>query len=426
MRRDSFEEADNEYWASLKLSASENASMSNRRLAMNKRYIAAQARAMASGFTYKPMADLAVTENIEEVVERLMALKTSKSGDVLPQQAEAVLGAVESPKITVSEALQLYFDEIAVDDQIGKSERQKYQWRKVKRLSAKYFIDVIGDLPLEDITREHALEYQRWWKNRILSPDKGQAPVSPNTVNRHMGNIRLLYRAYFTHVGEEERANPFRNLFFKAKSRVEVPAFEDEWVQTQILKPGVLLGLKWELQLITYMLIETGCRPSELINLRPEDIHLDEEVPYISIRPTKQRQIKTESSIRDIPLVGVALEAARRAPDGFKHYYDRNELVSANMMKAFRVRSLFPSDDHVIYSFRHSFEKRMQEANIDYGLRCLMMGHANSRPTYGDGGSLQYRRDEMNKIVHPYSPELFTRFDSAHPERAAMVAQNRD
>ena len=164
------------------------------------------------------------------------------------------------------------------------------------------------------------------------------------------------------------------------------------------------------------MLIETGCRPSELINLRPEDIHVDEKVPYISIKPSKSRQIKTESSIRDIPLMGVALEAARRAPNGFAHYHDRNELFSANMMKAFRVRSFFPTSDHVIYSFRHSFEKRMQEANIDYGLRCLLMGHANSRPSYGDGGSLAYRRDEMLKIVHPYDARIFERFDEAHPD----------
>ena len=109
------------------------------------------------------------------------------------------------------------------------------------------------------------------------------------------------------------------------------------------------------------MLIGTGCRPSEIINLEPGDIRLDEEVPFISIRPKQKREIKTESSIRDIPLVGVAPAAARLAPKGFPHYRDRNELLSANLMKAFRRRDLFPSEDHRIYSFRHAFEKRMQE-----------------------------------------------------------------
>lgn len=34
------------------------------------------------------------------------------------------------------------------------------------------------------------------------------------------------------------------------------------------------------------------------------------------------------------------------------------------------------------------------------------MGHKNSRPSYGDGGSMAYRRDELMKIVHPV-PEKF-------------------
>ncbi|MEL6387144.1 MAG: hypothetical protein AAFR00_07315 [Pseudomonadota bacterium] len=174
--------------------------------------------------------------------------------------------------------------------------------------------------------------------------------------------------------------------------------------------------MRSELQLITYLLIETGCRPSEIINLRPEDIHLDCAVPYISIAPRQTREINTEASIRDIPLVGVALEAATRSPKGFPHYHDRGELFSANMIKAFRARKLFPTDAHVMYSFRHAFEQRMQEANIDYGLRCLLMGHRNTRPSYGDGGSMAYRRDELMKIVHPCDSEVFSRIDEAFPE----------
>ena len=87
-------------------------------------------------------------------------------------------------------------------------------------------------------------------------------------------------------------------------------------------------------------------------------------------------------------------------------------------MRAFRIRDLFPTEAHKIYSFRHSFEKRMQEANIDFGLRCRLMGHKTDRPVYGDGGSLAYRRDELMKIVHPFSDELFEAFDAAHAERA--------
>ncbi len=422
LRRDELARADDEFWALLVLAqaASSTGLRVDARIAEH-RYRAACASAMAAGFSYRPMERLVQPGNIEEVVERLLSLKADRIGttELEPFKAEALLGGIEEPRLTVSQAFDVYVSDIAVDDQYNKSEQQKYQWRKVKRLSINYFVEVVGDIALTEITRDHALKYQRWWLSRMTSPKPGETPVMPNTANRHLGNIRQLYEAYFKHIGEEGRPNPFRNMFFKGKTRVEVPAFPNVWVRTKILQPGALSGLRPDLQLITLMLIETGCRPSEIINLLPEHIRLDEPVPFISIKPRRDREIKTESSIRDIPLVGVALEAAKRAPLGFPHYHDKNELFSANMMKAFRTRQLFPSEDHVIYSFRHAFEQRMQEANIDYALRCLLMGHANSRPAYGDGGSMTYRRDELLKIVYPHSPAVFQRIDAEMPAAGA-------
>jgi len=70
-------------------------------------------------------------------------------------------------------------------------------------------------------------------------------------------------------------------------------------------------------------------------------------------------------------------------------------------MTALKSRELFPTPAHKVYSLRHSFEKRMRAAELDYGFRCMIMGHANSRPAYGDGGSMMYRRDQLMKIAHP-------------------------
>jgi len=157
---------------------------------------------------------------------------------------------------------------------------------------------------------------------------------------------------------------------------------------------------------MVYVLIETGARMSEICNLRAEQIRLDAEIPHIEIRAV-DRELKTGTSKREIPLVGVALEAMKQRPSGFPNYVDKGELVSANLMKAFRNRGLFPTSEHVIYSFRHAFEDRMLEAEIDYGMRCYLMGHKNNRPDYGQKGSLEYRRDQLLKIVHPFSPEIF-------------------
>nr|WP_267889961.1 tyrosine-type recombinase/integrase [Henriciella aquimarina] len=308
---------------------------------------------------------------------------------------------------------------MAYNAQLYKSPNQRASWEKHKQTSLNYFIEFAGDIALDDITREIALKYQAHWAAQIKPKDHKVKPVSPNTANRHISNMRSLYGDYFKHMGEEERPNPFRNMHFKAKTLTEVPPFSADWVRTRTLAPGATRKWRPELQLITLMLIETGCRPSEIINLRIEDFHIDAAVPYISIRARTDREVKTDTSERDIPLVGIALEAARRAaPRAFPHYYDKGELFSANMMKNFRNRKLLETPEHKIYSFRHAFEKRMQEANIDYGLRCLLMGHKTTRPVYGDGGSLEYRRDELLKIAHPFSPKVMELFDREHPDWA--------
>ncbi|MDB2438789.1 integrase, partial [Hellea sp.] len=166
-------------------------------------------------------------------------------------------------------------------------------------------------------------------------------------------------------------------------------------------EPGIFKGLNADATLLVYAMIETGCRPSELSNILPENIKLDAEVPYIQIRSRADRQLKASASSRDIPLVGCALEAFKRAPNGFPRYRDKGNILSKAVMDGLRVRGLQPTPDHRLYSLRHSFEKRMLEAGLDYGLRCLLMGHKDSRPNYGDGGSLAYRRDELLKIAHP-------------------------
>ena len=99
--------------------------------------------------------------------------------------------------------------------------------------------------------------------------------------------------------------------------------FSDDWVRSKILKPYAFEGINAEAQIIAYALIETGCRPSEIANLLPENICLDAEVPYIRIRPTAKRELKSMASARDIPLVGVSLEAMKRAPNGFPRYRDK-------------------------------------------------------------------------------------------------------
>ena len=363
--------------------------------------------ARALGFNYEPMESLISRDTVTDLLHRLQALGPLREAPQ-PQEeqdADALLGVAKTPSATISEAMELYLSEIVADELASKSPEQVNNFSKINRRAVANFVNINGDIDMRDITREHAHAVRKFWHERI-HPKDGSKPMSGSSGNKDLGSLRKLYRRYFEHIGEEERENPFRNMRFKDKILTKVMPFNDDWVRSRILTPDVFDGLNRQGALLCMALIETGCRPSELANIRPENIRLDAEVPHIRIRPTKDRELKSGASVRDIPLVGVALEAMRQAPNGFPHYRDRSYLLSASLTKAFKARELFPTKQHRIYSFRHSFENRMLEAGLDFGLRCTLMGHRNPRPEYGDGGSLAYRRDELLKIAHPVSDEL--------------------
>ncbi|WP_017930706.1 site-specific integrase [Robiginitomaculum antarcticum] len=413
VRRDALEVADNAFWQVLCVESAANGGVSAAtREVEKKRHLAAASRALALGFAYIPTDVLAKDGTTQEILERLNHLEQTAGpkGVATEHVTDSLLGAIKKPVHTamrVSEAFELYLEKISFDDQYNKDADQLYSWKKVKRTSRDYFIEVMGDLNMDEITRKHALKYEDWWRTRMKTNKNGKRGIKPNTANRHLGNIRGLYGAYYKYIGDEDRLNPFRNMHFTGTSKSSVEAFENEWVRDRILVPGLFDGLNLDLKVMIYVLIETGARMSEICNLMPEDIKMEEQIPFISIRPRDDRELKTPDSEREIPLVGVALEAMKLTPNGFEKYRGRGTLVSANLIKAFRNRDLLPTKNHVIYSLRHAFEKRMQEANIDYALRCLLMGHKNDRPAYGDGGSMEYRRDELLKITHPFSSRIF-------------------
>lgn len=295
-QRDKLEQADKEYWASLLSGLPEDRAKA--------RYNAAVARAQALGFSYKSVEELAAGP-LDEIIRRVGALPP----DTASPEAEALLGLVEAPALTVSKAWTLYEQEIATDELTGKSEQQRRKWRNAKKRGVDLFIKLNGDVEMEAITREHALVLWRYWQGKI-APKEGKPTHTPSIGNRDMGAMRTLYGEYFRHIGQHDRPNPFVSLSFKEKDshkRVR-PAFTVNALKA-IIAPGALAGMNDELRAITLALIETGCRPSELVNLAADKIHAGATVPYISIEPRNDpdapRELKSGTSERKIPLVGV-------------------------------------------------------------------------------------------------------------------------
>jgi integrase len=399
--RDLRERADNEFWASLIIGDDSDSAM--------QRYRASVARAAALGFTYRSAADI-LHEPIES---RLMRYEAAKANIKDAIAVEASMGLAENVDEKISSAIDTYINTIARADIRHKSKEQRRIWENIKRAPVTAFIDVVADKRMSEITREDAQKFHNFWLNRV-APEKGKPTHSANMANKHMDGLRVLFREWHKHQGRSDVKNPFDGLRFKEskaqQKKHKRPSFSKNWIETKFLKAGKLASLNREARGVFLAMIETGARLSEICNLTAENIILSADIPHIRIEPSfdpdEPREIKTDSSIRVVPLVGVSLAVMQKHKKGFPRYRDKGSSLSGTINKFLRENELLESPKHKAYSLRHSFEDRMKNAGLDSELRMMLMGHSIDRPDYGEGGSLDWKQKELSKIALPFDSKI--------------------
>jgi len=175
-RRDAMVEADDAYWASLIEAGSNDAEVSGDTITIS-RYKASKERAMARGYIYTPVTQLAESAQITDILSRLTdALKVPVRDQ--KEEVEALLGGSIPQKLKISKAFDLYCREIAVGDLHGKSAKQRKDWEKVKRRAVNNFISLCGDLHMDKISRKHGREFYIWWGN-VLTQMMAPKPCIP-------------------------------------------------------------------------------------------------------------------------------------------------------------------------------------------------------------------------------------------------------
>ena len=353
-----------------------------------RRFEAARNIAQRLGFRYLPMANVADLPR-EEFFRRVEAAGAT-IGDKKLVEAQAILGAIEQPKITVTRALDLFWD-MTKDRIRGKSPDQMRRWRNPRIKAVKNFVKVVGNRPIDEINGDDMLEFMDWWMERIERKN-----LTPNSANKdliHLGNILKT-------VNRKKRLGlvlPLDSLTLKEGEKRQRPPFSKDWIKDVILAPDALAGMNKQARCLVLGMVNTGFRPSEASSLTSSQIILNHPIPHISIEPVG-RTLKSQYSRRKIPLVGVSLEAFKECPDGFPRYAD-NPALSSTVNKYFRANGLNQSPDHTMYSLRHSFEDRLLAADVDERIRRDLMGHRLTRERYGDGASLEQRARAIEAIA---------------------------
>ncbi len=355
-----------------------------------KLFDGARAIAAGHGVKYLPIRDVEDLP-LEELLTRIEILKR-RDGSVDASAAPALLGAVDIPSMTVSEALEDYF--VLTPDRVrGKSEDQRRRWVNPRKKAVKNFIEVVGDVPLAKLTREKFMDFRTWWLTRIQ-----EEGLTPNSANKDLIHLTSVLKTVNELRGFAFDL-PLHGLTLKEGEKAERFPFSDAWIRDRLLAPEALSGLNPEARGIFLGMINTGYRPSEAAGLTPDRIRLDHETPHIVISGDATRQIKNHTSSRKIPLTGISLRVFQEFRNGFPYYRGKPQNLSGTVNSFLRKNGLMESEHHVMYSLRHSFEDRMLRARIDERVRRELMGHSLGREKYGQAGGLAFKAGELSRMT---------------------------
>ncbi len=344
------------------------------------RHAAAHELARIGGFRYLDVGLIARLP-VDELVARVEAIGARRAApDTV--EASALLGTVPAPSLTLEKALELYWG-LAREKTLGKSMDQLRRWKNPRVKAVRNFVEIVGNKPIEAITRDDMLDFREHWLERIEAGE-----VTPNSANKdliHLGDVLKT-------VNTMKRLGltlPLGELSFREGETRTRPPFSPEWIRNKLLAPGALSGLNDEARGLLLGMVNTGYRPSEGAGLTARTIRLDAAVPHIAIEP-EGRQLKSAYAKRVIPLTGVSLEAFKAFPDGFPRYRESSAGLSATVNKYLKANGLLETPAHSFYSLRHAFEDRMLAAGIDDRIRRDLFGHRLDRERYGKGASLDH------------------------------------
>lgn len=296
------------------------------------------------------------------------------------------------PKNTrLSQTLEIYLE----NHKNPTDKLRKYTERVINSLIAE-----IGDKKIIDLDRADAAKFR----------DAIRARNKTTTARRNISAITAVLTSCYIEL-EIEKSSPFKSVKIKNEGHDAVRRVSFTPAELKTLKREIEANPDDRRQLIA-LILDTGMRLSEAVGLSLADIHLDAKVPYVSVdcEPERDRTLKTENSIREVPLVGMALWAAQRivaeAEKGQKYAFPRYctdkglkaDSASASGNKWIKKHT---ADNKSFHCFRHTMNDRLKEAECPEPIIEAICGWKKDGMVshYGQGYSLSKKQEFLKKVV---------------------------
>lgn len=353
-----------------------------------------------------------VTVNARELAERSGSLTTFIEYVVDPARENHAAGDEEiyreAPPSDYLTPLQMEAGKLLREglDTVRLSDALKLYWKNSPKSGDPDFVigverdwkklmSFVGDIPVVELSRVQAREFIEHLTAQGLKT---------TSVRRNLAHINAVVNSAVREA-ELTKRNPFEALKISGESADAKAAS----VPTRKILQDIANAFHGDTSgtaLLSLILMETGTRIAEFSGMKVSDVFLDGPVPYVRIKPNDWRGVKTASSVRDFPLVGITLEAVKAAlalPRTNDAIFPQYGKASGNTNASAAVNKRLAQWGITSKSFRHSLKDRLLEVGCPKDIRDAIQGHANGdiAETYGLGHTLQTMQTwlEMAKVV---------------------------
>ena len=250
-------------------------------------------------------------------------------------------------------------------------------------------------------------EYRVWEVQELVTYMIEERGLKTMSVKRRMDCIRAAFKGV-TKLYElnEDKLHNFTGY--------EIPNLGDDAEDRSDFTPQQLTALRVaiangmdEIWGMIAVMMETGFRVSESCSLSMADVHcLDTDFPFLALHKNPFRKLKTKSSIRFIPLTGLALEYVRSVKGKwlFPRYIDEEEkcVKSDNGSAAAkkRIQSVLGADAPTSHSFRHTMATRLRDAECPEDKRNEMLGWSSKvSERYGSPSDISIKAKYLEETL---------------------------
>jgi integrase len=223
-----------------------------------------------------------------------------------------------------------------------------------------------------DAIDEAVIDGYKQRRTRQLS--RYERPLSPASVNRELATLRRMLRL----------AQEWKVLDRVPRIRLLRGEHQRDFVLSHRLEPEYLDAAPQPLRDVAVLILETGVRPGEAVNLKWPDVYLQPavhaELGYVAIRKGKTKNAK-----RNLSLTARAAEMLKARKDAAKSAWvfpgdspDAAILGTSIDHQHDDVRTTLKlPEDFVVHSLRHTMLTRIGEAGADAFTIMRIAGHSS-------------------------------------------------